>query len=100
RMSRDLHSSPTRRSSDLSSQFCDQFSISFMRGCNADPLSVNEYSMRTGVSGYTSRLTMPSFSKSFNRSDSTLPLTPMVDSILQKDRKSTRLNSSHVKISY
>jgi hypothetical protein len=48
--------------------------ISSNSGLSARPLSVIEYSMRTGISGYTSRRISPSISSSFNRSDNTLPL--------------------------
>ncbi len=43
------------------------------------PFSVNEYSIMTGVSGITLRLTTPWCSKSFNRSDNTFPLIPIAD---------------------
>jgi hypothetical protein len=64
-------------------QFWDHFSISFISGSRAKPFSVREYSIRTGVSGYTSRLTMPCVSRSFKRSDSTRPLIPIDDSKVQ-----------------
>lgn len=41
-----------------------------MTDSSARPLPVSEYWMRTGVSGNTSRSTMPSCSSSFSRSDS------------------------------
>lgn len=52
----------------------DHLEISSKIGANAQPFSVKEYSMRTGVSGMTSRLITPSVSSSFSLSDRTLPL--------------------------
>jgi hypothetical protein len=56
------------------SQLDDQVPISARMGASARPLSVKEYSIRTGISGYTSLRTIPSCSSSFSRSDSSLPL--------------------------
>lgn len=61
-----------------------QFSSSRMKGSNAFPFSVKEYSILTGVSGYTFRLTIPSCSNSFSLSDNSRPLIGIEDSMVQK----------------
>src|SRR5690606_41289496 len=89
---RGLHSFPTRRSSDLSSP-------SFLGGL----VGIGGWPLPLGASGNAAKIaapssawasaaeTMESFDSFFRRPASTRETT---------DRKSTRLNSSHVKISY
>src|SRR5207253_10257663 len=75
---RDLHSFPTRRSSDLSSTACFRYNL-------ACPL-------KSGwrLIGRCSTRSRPAFTSSLYISATTT----------KRDRKSTRLNSSHVAISY
>jgi hypothetical protein len=56
-----------------------QLPITLKTGARAAPLPVKEYSIRTGVSGKTSRWISPSASSSFNRSERTLPLKFVIE---------------------
>src|SRR5690606_41832448 len=73
---RDLHSSPTRRSSDLSG--------AGMNGCSA---------VHIGIFGFEPII-------KYGSEDLKQRFLPRLVSGPARDRKSTRLNSSHVKISY
>src|SRR5699024_11994206 len=55
-----------------------------MTGSSDFPLSVNEYSIRTGYSEYTVRATIASFSNNLSRSESNRPLTGRFVSISEK----------------
>src|SRR5690625_2914922 len=55
-----------------------------MTGSSDFPLSVNEYSIRTGYSEYTVRVTIASFSNNLSRSESNRPLTGKFVSISEK----------------
>src|SRR5690606_39830422 len=83
---RDLHSFPTRRSSDL--KLCTRIS-SGIRGEN-DKLSAHKRARCSSdpLNPWPFRANFPTSSR------------PFVSSPIGSDRKSTRLNSSHVKISY
>src|SRR5690606_40273630 len=84
----DLHSFPTRRSSDLASNL---YSASVF---GRPSLSRNASRSSGGASSLGTRMAFPS---SFSWLKACL--TSAFGSFI-KDRKSTRLNSSHVKISY
>src|SRR5699024_12858472 len=83
RYPRDLHSFPTRRSSDLSSTFAGCSLIKCFPKSSNNCLNVS-FLVTKSVSQFTSKST------------AVLPST-VID---VEDRKSTRLNSSHVSISY
>src|SRR5207253_10566607 len=75
----DLHSFPTRRSSDLS-----PYTIT----CAPGTLSAANYNFVTGDTAH------------FTITKATLSVNAVADTKVYGDRKSTRLNSSHVAISY
>src|SRR5690606_40117942 len=93
---RSLHSFPTRRSSDL------------VLGC--DMVVVNDYWALSKLRAGRSQVVLNSYEAmpgSFTtRPDMQFPATDIVSAVRRAlgeataDRKSTRLNSSHVKISY
>src|SRR5690606_41224882 len=97
RSARYLHSFPTRRSSDLT------FSE------NEEPMEVYASAFKDSIvlEGYANTeehiVQLYAIDKSNNLSQpvsvTIQPLTPPI-SLIRQDRKSTRLNSSHVKISY
>src|SRR5690606_41466223 len=80
---RHLHSFPTRRSSDLS-EICRTTSTS-----SADPLCASAVSTSPAVSSAPGAYSIWPKTSPASRAGTSW-----------KDRKSTRLNSSHVKISY
>src|SRR5690606_42046892 len=90
-----LHSFPTRRSSDLR-HYLEQWHADFN----------DEAQAKAEEEGYTTWVEAFEFHRAGQLSDSQLDpnlpvLKPWVlESIDELDRKSTRLNSSHVKISY
>src|SRR5690606_40753235 len=90
---RDLHSFPTRRSSDLSSSAT----------ARASPMTSVAVVLEVGASpsGHASRSTDTSRLTAAWRAivDPALPVI-VISGAPIRDRKSTRLNSSHVKISY
>src|SRR5690606_40452693 len=85
---RDLHSFPTRRSSDLKPEEGKQSALAM--------LTPNESDMGDGTY-FPYAETAPWWPKSVARTNGSEFTVHVVDS---EDRKSTRLNSSHVKISY
>src|SRR5690606_40882532 len=95
---RDLHSFPTRRSSDLTRVF---FQFEFMlsngdkkltseKGSFVDSAFLQMFDYKVLAGDPTSAL----------RNPSQIIITKSLVDRLFADRKSTRLNSSHVKISY
>src|SRR5690606_40288550 len=90
---RHLHSFPTRRSSDLLPDFSSMrfdessYACSWTHGGDCEP----------GPGTKVSRVTR---SRSSRVNSVRSPLRSVRDLTLPADRKSTRLNSSHVKISY
>src|SRR5690606_40274959 len=88
---RSLHSFPTRRSSDLVHIFDDVINAVIGRNLN-DTVHPEEDRSLT----YHEALHLMGFPENFVLLDG----KKHINHIAQKDRKSTRLNSSHVKISY
>src|SRR5690606_41404257 len=85
----DLHSFPTRRSSDLAGR---------PRRCST-PSSYSRCSASAATSSTTRCREVPSSSRSEGIMSPESPTTAVLSGPVV-DRKSTRLNSSHVKISY
>src|SRR5690606_41671844 len=88
---RDLHSFPTRRSSDLSKAHIIVEIIEYM---------ANSVVIKTIIKKSTGNISIMSFDSGEGLTEKTSPFDTFVQIIEGKDRKSTRLNSSHVKISY
>src|SRR5690606_41986315 len=91
----DLHSFPTRRSSDLRAEggISDYRSIRFMR------MFLSKFSENTVLRFGTMELIRGDYRRFEKTLDEVTFEDPTNDETLL-DRKSTRLNSSHVKISY
>src|SRR5207248_10236688 len=92
---RDLHSFPTRRSSDLLCHDCLLLWAAMMRGANGNgqTLTIKPVS--------TSRVVAHDFSSVYPSSGcSSRNRRASASSFSRVDRKSTRLNSSHRTISY
>src|SRR5690606_40135314 len=88
---RALHSFPTRRSSDLAA-------VGISRGLRSRQRHVEDRVVREyGERGEQQRARRRFQNR---RSDAELGFSFHFSSLLSRDRKSTRLNSSHVKISY
>src|SRR5690606_40146113 len=86
---RDLHSFPTRRSSDL-----EELPVFFPR---PHAIGLNT----TADVGYTASLAVNQLAAvDYANEQVNLVPVPGRSAALMQDRKSTRLNSSHVKISY
>src|SRR5690606_39681010 len=93
RHSRHLHSFPTRRSSDLEEGVLMQILYAFAAVGNSDDMET--------LSGWYKRIkddTQPGYDADAHAA-ADYALLKMGERFC-KDRKSTRLNSSHVKISY
>src|SRR5690606_42038392 len=95
---RDLHSFPTRRSSDLARP---------SRSPRAGPDRIRRDAIRRPARGGGPHLSAPSgFGRAVPRASAEIGglVGPVglvwLESRARRDRKSTRLNSSHVKISY
>src|SRR5690606_39737053 len=97
---RDLHSFPTRRSSDLGAAFIDKdenwksFFNSYtylLLSDHSSPSRIEEFLNTVAKKKYTTNDYQASFE--LQRLDKIVPGPDL------EDRKSTRLNSSHVKIS-
>src|SRR5699024_11435055 len=89
---RDLHSFPTRRSSDLDLYYGDFHALKKV------DLEIQEKEITAfiGPSGCGKSTLL----KSLNRMNDLIPGCKITGDITLEDRKSTRLNSSHVSISY
>src|SRR5690606_40650241 len=88
-----LHSFPTRRSSDLSALGACLKSLLCAAACTVPASNSDKKSSKNSL--FSLRLAMDSLLLGYRRYRGTWPDLPLI-----QDRKSTRLNSSHVKISY
>src|SRR5690606_40460728 len=93
RCPRDLHSFPTRRSSDLCAPPCR-----CPRGTIVDHELFNRSQFDVDLAAARSPARV--FKKALQHADAVLKARFEGQRDIHKDRKSTRLNSSHVKISY
>src|SRR5207249_6149793 len=93
---RDLHSFPTRRSSDLRTFTASSFKQVDIDSGNESKLFDFNYNI-TGTHVWSRNLNKIVFLQADNESS---PESRFTSLYIMKDRKSTRLNSSHVSISY
>src|SRR5690606_41554753 len=87
---RALHSFPTRRSSDLTASSVNDFvwkgmNIFYLYKDNVPSLANDAFNSDEAYANYLNGFSNP---------------RDLFESVIHQDRKSTRLNSSHVKISY